>query len=337
MISGFMPLLGDINKTFWFPEQASTFAPEVDAFYNYILWICIFFFALIVIGMVLFVVWYRRRPGYEGSSEALHNNALEVTWTVIPTLIVIWIFARGTQGYLDMARPPADTIDINVTARKWAWTFQYPNGALSEELHLPVNKAVRLRMRSDDVLHSLFVPAFRAKSDVVPGRVMVMWFQPTKEGIYDLFCTEYCGDRHSEMLSKVHVHTSEEYQQWVDEANKPPTGDPVQWGLWLYNRVGCKGCHSLEEGKVIVGPSFARAYGTQQAMTDGTTLTVDEDYIRESILYPQAKRRVAFANAPQMQSFQGKLTEDEISALTALIQHLKDGGPPPTEGQASGN
>lgn len=333
MIPGFMPLLGDINETFWFPPQASTFAQEVDIFYHYILWICIFFFTLIVVGMVLFVMWYRKRPGYEGSHEAVHNNALEVTWTVIPTLIVIWIFARGTEGYLDMARPPAETIDINVTARKWAWTFQYPNGALSEELHVPNNKAVRLRMRSDDVLHSLFVPAFRCKTDVVPGRVNIMWFQAIKEGEFDLFCTEYCGDKHSEMLAKVVVHEESAYQAWVEDANKPPTGDPIKWGLWLYNRVGCKGCHSLAEDKVVIGPSFSKSFGTSQKMTDGSTATVDENYIRESILNPQAKRRVAFAAAPQMQSFQGKLKEDEITALTALIQSLKDGGAPPTEGK----
>jgi cytochrome c oxidase subunit 2 len=188
-------------------------------------------------------------------------------------------------------------------------------------------------MRSDDVLHSLFVPAFRCKTDVVPGRVQTMWFQPIKEGQYDLFCAEYCGEKHSQMHADVFVHSVEDYGKWVEEANKPPTGDPVKHGLWLYNRVGCKGCHSLEENKVIVGPSFSKSFGSTQQMADGSSQTVDENYIRESILEPQRKKRAGFERASQMQSFQGKLKEDEISALIALIQSLKEGGPPPVEGK----
>jgi len=332
MMPGIWPLLADKPATFWFPEQASTFAKEVDDFYFLIYYICIFFFVLIVAGMVLFVLWYRRRPGYEGSSLPVHNNLLEITWTVVPTLLVVWIFARGTQGYLDMMRPPLDTIDVNVTARKWAWTFQYPNGAISDELHAPIGKAVRLRMRSDDVLHSLFVPAFRAKTDVVPGRVSIMWFEAIKEGLFDLYCTEYCGEKHSQMHADVHVHSVEAYEDWVSKAAQPPD-DPVKHGLWLYNRVGCKGCHSLEENKVIVGPSFSKSYGTDQKMSDGSTQKIDENYIRQSILEPQRYKRVGFEKASQMQSFQGKLKENEITALIALIQSLKDGGPPPVEGK----
>jgi cytochrome c oxidase subunit II len=324
------PLLADKPATWWFPEQASTFAKEVDDFYMLIYYICLLFFIPIVVGMVLFVYWYRRRPGYEGSSLAWHNNLLEVTWTVVPTLIVVWIFVRGTEGYLDMMRPPADTIDINVTARKWAWTFQYPNGAISEQLHVPINKAVRLRMRSDDVLHSLFIPAFRCKTDVVPGRVQTMWFKAIKEGEFDIYCAEYCGEKHSNMLSNVFVHDQAAYDKWLLEANKPPT-DPVKHGVWLYNRVGCKGCHSLEEGKVVVGPSFSKSYGGEVQLAGGGTVKMDENYIRESILEPQRKKRSGFERASQMQSFQGKLKEEQITALIALIQALKDGGTPPTE------
>jgi cytochrome c oxidase subunit 2 len=334
MMPGMWPLLADKPATFWFPEQASTFAKEVDSFYFFIYYLSLAFFIPIVIAMVLFVIWYRRRPGYEGSSEAWHNNLLEVTWTVVPTLLVVWIFVRGTEGYLDMMRPPSDTIDINVTARKWAWTFQYPNGALSDELHVPNNKAVRLRMRSDDVLHSLFIPAFRCKTDVVPGRLTTMWFQAIKEGQYDLYCAEYCGEKHSQMHADVLVHSVEQYDKWVEEANRPPV-EPVAHGLWLYNRVGCKGCHSLEENKVIVGPSFSKSFGSTQQMFGGGTQTVDENYIRESILEPQKRTRAGFERAAQMQSFQGKLKEDELLALIALIQSLKEGGPPPVEGKPS--
>lgn len=317
-------LLAQREGSFFFPPKASTFAAETDWFYMAILYISLFFFAIVVGAMVWCVVKFRRRPGYKGDSSPMHNNALEITWTIIPTLVVCWIFARGVYGYMDMMRPPAETIDINVTARSWAWLFEYPNGAKSPELHVPKDQAVRLRMRSEDVLHSFFVPAFRAKTDVVPGRVNIMWFKPILEGKYPLFCTEYCGDQHSEMMADVYVHSDEEYQQWLAEAAKPPD-NPVAHGKWLYERSGCKSCHSLEEGKVVVGPSYYGVYGTTFTSSAGEQVTVDENYIRESILEPQAKMRPEYVNASQMPSYQGKLKEDELTALTAFIQALEDG------------
>ncbi len=320
----FSPLLAEREGTFWFPPQASTFAQETDVFFMLILYISIFFFVLVVGAMIMFVVKFRRRPGYKGDSSALHNNALEITWTVIPTIIVCWIFARGVYGYMDMMRPPAETIDINVEARKWAWLFEYPNGAKHPELHLPNNRAIRLRMRSEDVLHSFYVPAFRAKTDVVPGRVNIMWFKPILEGKYPLFCAEYCGDQHSEMMADVYVHSQEDYDQWVAEAAKPPT-NPVAHGQWLYERAGCKSCHSLEQDKVVVGPSFYGTYGTEFVSASGKSIKVDENYINESILEPQKEMRPEFSKASQMPSFLGKLDTTEINALIAFIAAMKDG------------
>ena len=154
----FSLLLAQHEGSFWFAPAGSTFAAETDSFFMILLYISTFFFVLVVGAMILFAIKYRRRPGYQGDSTALHNNALEITWTVIPTLIVCWIFVRGVQGYMDMMTPPPETIDINVMASKWNWSFTYPNGAVSNELHLPVNKAIRLQVRSSDVLHSFFVP-----------------------------------------------------------------------------------------------------------------------------------------------------------------------------------
>lgn len=317
-------LIADKNDSFWFPPAASTFAEEVDSLYYYIGIISIVFFVLIVVAMVWFAIQYRRRPGYEGDSRALHNNALEIFWTVVPTLVVIWIFAKGVYGYMDMVKPPAETIDVNVTARKWSWSFQYPNGAVDSTLHVPVNKASRMLMRSEDALHALFVPAFRCKADVVPGRVTTMWFKPILEGTYDLFCAEYCGDEHSNMITKVTVHSEEDYQKWLVEAAKPPE-NPVAHGQWLYEKRGCKACHSIEADKRIVGPSFAKTYGTEQKTSTGESFKVDENYIRESILEPQKKIRESYQNASQMPSFQGKLKDNEITALTLFMAALQDG------------
>ncbi len=312
------------GSSYWFPPQASTFAQDVDSLYMYIMYISAFFFVLIVVAMVWFSLKYRRRPGYEGDSTALHNNALEILWTVIPTIIVVWIFAKGVFGYMDMMTPPAATIDVNVTARKWAWTFQYPNGAISTELHVPIHKASRMRMRSEDALHAFYVPAFRCKADIVPGRVTNLWFEPILEGTFDLFCAEYCGDEHSNMITTVTVHSEEDYAKWLADAAKPPT-DIEAHGLWLYERMGCKSCHSMEPNKKIVGPSFAGTFGTEQKAAGGAAILVDAGYIRESILEPQKKIRDGYQGASQMPSFQGKLKDNEILALTAFIEALKDG------------
>lgn len=321
----FPMLLADKHATFWFPPAASTFAKDVDWLYMAILYISAFFFVGVVATMIVFVIKFRRRPGYEGDSRALHNNALEITWTVIPSLIVCWIFAEGVNGYMDMMTPPAETIDINVTARQWDWSFQYPNGAISDQLHIPNNQAIRLNMRSEDVLHSFYVPAFRAKADVVPGRVIEMWFQPIMEGEFDLFCAEYCGDLHSGMIKRhgVVVHDQAGYDAWLAEASKPPV-NPVAHGFWLYKRLGCASCHSTIEGKSIVGPSFAKSYGKSFKTVKGTDIKFDQQYIRQSILEPQGEIREGYQNASQMPSFQGKVNEEQLSALTAFLQALTD-------------
>jgi cytochrome c oxidase subunit 2 len=314
--------LADANKTFWFPEQASTFAAEVDSFFYFILWLSVFFFVLIVGGMAYFIWKYRERPGYRGNPEAEHNTPLEITWTVLPTFIVIYIFVRGAAGYLNMSRAPSETLDIQVQAQKWAWTFTYPNGAVSPELHLPIDQAAKMVMRSSDVIHSFFVPAFRAKSDVVPGRYNLMWFQPTKEGTYDLLCTEYCGDKHSEMLTKVTVHSKEGYEKWVADAAKPPE-DPVEHGKWIYERYGCKSCHSLD-GSKVVGPSFQGSWGVDVALAGGKgSQAFDENYVRESILDPQAKARSGYEAASAMPSYQGRLKEEQLAAVIEFLKSLK--------------
>ncbi len=261
--------------------------------------------------------------GYKGSPEALHNNALEIGWTVVPTIIAVWIFAQGVVGYLDMMEAPTETMNVDVEAKKWAWSFTYPTtGVTTNELHLVVDKPAKMTMRSIDVLHSFFIPAFRAKNDVVPGRYANIWFQPIKTGTYDLFCTEYCGDNHSKMLAKVVVQTQEEYDKWMAEEVKPPA-EPEKWGEKLYAKSkGCASCHSID-GKKVVGPSFLNSWGSEVQLADGSKVLFDENYVRESVLEPQKKARKGFETASQMPSYQGRLKEEEINALIAFFKTLK--------------
>ncbi len=323
-----MPIfLADQNATFWFPEQASSFASRIDFLYDAILWISIVFFIPIVVAMVYFMVKFRARPGYKGSPEALHNTPLEITWTVVPTFIVVWIFWEGAIGYLEMMRIPDDAISVNVNARKWIWGFKYANGGESDVLHLPVNTNIKIVMQSNDVLHSFFIPAFRAKRDVVPGRYTYMWFRPTKEGTYDLFCTEYCGDNHSTMKTKVIVESSEKFTSFLAQAVKEPE-DIVERGKWLYERKACKGCHYAgEQGATGPGPSYNGSWGKTVPLAVGGEVKFDENYVTESILNPQAKARKGFENAAAMPSYKGQLKDDQIEAIIAFMKSLETAPP----------
>jgi cytochrome c oxidase subunit 2 len=321
----------------WFPEGASSFAPQVDFLFTVILWICIVFFVPIVIAMGYFMWVYRERPGYRGSPEALHNTAIEITWTVVPTIVVVWVFWEGAMGYLDMARIPKGTVDVNVTAKKWQWAFKYENGGEHEVipvenasvkelplLVLPVDRDIKMIMRSDDVLHSFYIPAFRAKRDVVPGRYNYMWFHTTKEGLYDLFCTEYCGDNHSQMNAKVKVVSQEEYRKALEKAIQEPE-DPLERGRLLYKRQGCSTCHNAgAEGASGPGPSYNGSWGKPVQLENGTEVAFDENYVRESILNPQANARKGYGKASPMNSYAGKFKDDQIDALITFIKSLEN-------------
>jgi cytochrome c oxidase subunit II len=313
----------------WFPTGASNFVPQVDFLFWAIMWISAIFFIPIVIAMGYFMWKYRDRPGYRGSPEALHNTPLEITWTVIPTLIVVWIFWEGAVGYLDMTRIPKGTVDVQVNAKKWAWSFKYPNGGEDTVLCIPVNKDVKLIMRSEDVLHSFFIPAFRAKRDVVPGRYTYMWFRPTKEGTYDLFCTEYCGDNHSGMITKVQVVSEEEYAKFLVKAVREPEDNPLEWGKLLYKRKGCATCHNAaKEGANGPGPSYNGSWGKSVQLESGSEVSFDENYVRESILNPTAKKRKGYGAASPMNSYAGQLKDGQIDALITFIKSLENESPP---------
>lgn len=318
-----VPFLGPLlakggDRTLWMPAQRSSVAGDVDWLFYFILWICVFFFVLIVVLMLAFIIKYRAREGREPEPRPDHNMPLEIVWTAIPLALVIAIFWFGFKGYMALAVIPQNSYQVTVTGQKWKWLFTYPNGYVDEKLHVPVDKPVQLLMSSEDVIHSFFVPSFRVKHDVVPGRFTKMWFRGIKPGEFQVLCTEYCGKGHSEMLTSVVVHEPGQFERWLEEAadfvSKMP---PVEAGKLLYEKRGCTQCHSVD-GTKLVGPSFKGAFGRSEQLADGSRVTVDENYVRESILNPSA--RVVAGYDPVMPTFQGRLKDAEIGAI---IEYLK--------------
>ena len=311
-------LLGD--GSFWLPPPDSSTAPAMDSVFYLILSICALFFFLVVAFMTYFAIVYRRRPGHVSQKTATHSNVLEITWTVIPLIIVAYIFFAGFNAYMQMKTAPQNAYEILVKARKWDWFFTYPNGHVDSDLHVPINEPVKLIMSSEDVIHSLSIPAFRVKMDCVPGRYTYAWFQGTKPGTYGLFCTEYCGDSHYNMLANVVVHPSGEFDAWLEKAaNFFMTLPPAEAGKILFTRR-CNQCHS-DDGTAKTGPTFKGAFGATHKMRDGSSVVVNEDYIRESIMDPQAKVRDGFP--PAMPTFKGMLDDDKITYLIEYIKTLK--------------
>lgn len=311
----------------WIPEIASSFADKVDGVLWFITVLSLVFFVLITILLIVFSFKYKRRTENDVTPHITGNETFEVIWTVIPTILLLAIFAYAFVVYEEMRTPPADAVEINVTAKQWLWVFKYPDGKSTiNELNVQHNRPVKMIMRADDVLHSFYVPAFRVKQDVVPGMYTQLWFKPIKIGTYNLFCTEYCGTGHSEMLAKVNVMSPEAYTRW-EKGDEEEAGavvaaakSPEELGASLYTNKGCNACHSVD-GAPGVGPSFKGLFGKNEALQDGTSVDVDENYLRESILIPQAKIVKGFA--PVMPAFKGLLKDEEVDALITYIKTLK--------------
>ena len=319
------------------PPAASTFAPDVDALFYFTFWLCVFFFFLITGILGYSVVKYRRRTEDQpAASNVTHNTTLEVVWTVIPLILVMIIFVWGWKGSLDMTVAPANALRYKIVAKQWDWFITHPGDfvAVNNEMYVPVNTPVKLEMESQDVLHAFFVPAFRVKRDVLPGRYQTLWFEATEIGSYDIFCAEYCGMDHSQMRGTVHVVSQEVYDEqpwnvWPD--------DPIEGGLRIYQL--CKSCHTTD-GTILVGPSFLNLYGRQEQVAlhpDGrlsspliTTVTVDDDYIMESIRTPNVKIVVQRDGGDwvygAMTPFDERMIPDErLPAIIEYIKSLQDG------------
>lgn len=308
--------MGD-KGTFWLPEGASTLAGEVDALFYFVYWISVVIFVAVIAAMVYFMIRYRRRTPHDRPPVVHESKVLEVTWIVVPTILVLIVFTWGFKVFLKLGVAPPDAYEIQVVGQKWSWQFTYPNGVRSAELHVPVDRPVRLQMSSVDVLHSFYIPAFRVKQDVLPNRYSSIWFEATRADTFQVYCTEYCGTQHSGMLTKVIAHEQSAFETWLQESGIDPTASPAQRGALLYTQLGCQACHSLD-GTRLTGPSFQGLYGSTHGLADGSSVEVDDNYLRESILEPSAKIVEGYANV--MPASYGGLTEDELTALIAFIE-----------------
>lgn len=327
-----------LGAGFWMPEAVSTYAAEVDWTFFFILWISVFFTLLITGLIVYFAVrhWDGGRRGVAKGHRGRgalgkgpsHHTALEMTWTIVPLILVLAIFLFGFRSFLNITTPPAHAYEIVVRATSWNWTFQYPTGKSSDTLYVPVDQPVRvvLSVPRDDVIHSFYVPEFRVKQDAVPGRYNEAWFEATQTGEYRLYCAEYCGQGHSVMLAGVEVMEQDEFFEWVEDVDddRPPhiAGQAVAEGIG-----GCIQCHTTD-GTSSIGPTFLDLYGSVQMYADGQEREVDREHIRNAILNPGATTREGYQ--PVMPSFEGVLSDRDIENLIAYLQSISEhyDGPP---------
>ena len=304
-----------------FPVQASTFAPDVDHLLYFLLAVAVFFSLAIFCSIFYFAIRYRRRSENE-LPRAVHGGmALEILWSVIPFGLTMVMFTWGASIYFNESRPPDNALDIYVVGKQWMWKLEHLGGQREiNELHIPVGRAVRLTMTSEDAIHSFFVPAFRTKQDAVPGRYTTTWFTPTKAGKYHLFCAEYCGTNHSRMGGWVYVMAPRDYETWLSGGTSG--GSLAENGQKLFDELACGNCHKPDgSGRC---PSLTGLFGKTVQLVGGGTVKADEGYIRESILQPQAK--IVSGYGPIMPTFQGLVTEEGVMQL---IEYIKSLGPPP--------
>ncbi len=304
------------------PAPGSAYASEVDDLFLLILAISAFFFLLIAGSLSYFVWRYRRRRPDEITPHISHNFKLEVAWAVIPLIIVVILFFLGFNSYMNARIGPGEALEIQVRGKRWVWEFEYPDGMRTvNEIYIPVNRPVRFIMTSEDVIHSFYVPSFRVKMDVLPNRYTSLWFHPVEEGVHTMLCAEYCGRGHSDMLARIHVVSEEKYREWQEQGDVRLGSMPLaELGRLLYDSHGCATCHSLD-GSRREGPSLKGIFGATHAMRDGSSVVVDENYLRESILEPQA--RIVAGYEAIMPTYQGLLRERELAALIEFIKTQK--------------
>ncbi len=321
-----------------FPDQASTFAPQVDHLLYYLLTVSVFFTLVIFFSILYFAIRYRRRSEQELPNPVHGSLTLEILWSVIPFGLTMVMFSWGAAIFFQESRPPDDAIPIYVVGKQWMWKLQHMEGRREiNELHIPLGRAVKLTMTSEDVIHSFYVPDFRTKQDVVPGRYSTTWFKPTKTGQFHLFCAEYCGTNHSRMIGSIYVMEPQAYQEWL--SGGAATGSLSDEGAKLFESLACANCHKPDgSGRC---PSLVGLFGRTVQLTGGGTVKADEAYIRESILQPAAK--IVAGYQPVMPTFQGLVTEEGVVQLIEYVKSLGagqatgTGTPPATTGSTPQN
>jgi cytochrome c oxidase subunit 2 len=300
-----------------FPEQASKVAEQTDNLY----WglICASAAVCLVVFVPMFYWLFKYRHGKAADRTPLHlpEMRIEITWTILPTLIFMCFYVWGAEHYFQIERPPSDAMEINVIGKQWMWKIQHPEGNREiDELHVPVGRNVKLTMTSQDVIHSFFLPAFRVKQDVVPGRYTTEWFRAEKIGSYHLFCSEYCGTSHSHMVGRVVVMSPADYQHWLTQGR--PDSTLAQSGERLFRELGCSGCHLGQS--VIRAPPLVGLYGKPVPLNSGEVVMADEGYLRDSILLPA--KQIAGGYTNDMPSFQGKISEEDLLQIIAYLKSL---------------
>jgi cytochrome c oxidase subunit II len=305
-----------------FPDQASNFAPRVDALYFFLVGVAAFFTVLIFLAIFFLAIYYRRSAVRNRTRQVGAKYwILETTWIVIPLVLTMVMFLWGADLYYEQRALPANAIEINVIGKQWMWKVYHSQGRHEiNELHVPVGQPVVLRMISEDVIHSFYLPAFRVKMDVLPARYTSLWFTATQAGEYHLFCAEYCGTDHADMRGRVVAMQPAEYAEWLQGGADQP---PAIAGEELFTREGCATCHF--QGNQPRCPSLVNLFGQTVRLADGSSVVVDEAYVRESIMNPAAK--VVDGYEPVMPTFEGRLSEEQVYQLTDYIKSLSTAGP----------
>ncbi|WP_166830141.1 cytochrome c oxidase subunit II [Thalassoroseus pseudoceratinae] len=302
-----------------YPRQASSFAEKYDQLNWFLVSTSFFFVALICALIIFFAIKYRRRPNavqpkLDGSKFVL----LEIGWSIVPLVISMVMFGWGVVVFLEMERTPAEHEQFYTVGKQWMWKNQHPNGKQEiNDLHIPVGETIEMKMISEDVIHSFFIPDFRIKQDVLPGRYTYVWFKPTRVGEYHLFCTEYCGTSHSEMIGTVHVMEAADYAEWLNEQTSEPADVA---GKEVFEKYHCNNCHLHDGGGR--GPSLVGILGKERILNGGRRIVADEEYIRESIFDPNEK--IAAGHQAVMPTFANEVSEDEVLQLISYLESLEE-------------
>lgn len=306
-----------MDKFHLFPPQASTTAQQVDALYFTLILISLFFMAVVFLPILYFCIKYRRGSSADRSNPSEGSNLIEIGWTTLPTVMGLALFAWGAVDFFRIERKPDNALDVQVVGKQWMWKVQHAEGKREiDELHVSVNRTIALTLTSQDVIHSFFIPAFRVKQDVVPGKYTSEWFKPTRTGEYHLFCSQYCGTQHAQMVGRVVVMQPQDYERWLKTGEQ--TESIVRTGERLFHDRGCSGCHA--PNSTFHAPLLEGLYRKPVPLSDGTMVTADDQYLRDSILQPAKQISAGYENI--MPSFSGRLSEEEIMQLIAYLKAI---------------